>query len=181
MIIVGSSNPAKVKPVRDVMRHHWPDLEVLGVDVPSGVSEQPIGFEETSEGARTRARGALAHPGALWGVGLEGGVTFSSSGNAYLFGVVVVAHAGRESAARSASLQLPRWVGERIRRGEELGPIMDELSGVRNSKQKMGAVGLLTGGLVERADVWTQTLALALAPYLRPDLYLLDEQSAPTR
>ena len=46
-----------------------------GVDVPSGVSEQPVGMAETAQGARNRAQAALAAAeGAALGVGLESGV-----------------------------------------------------------------------------------------------------------
>lgn len=171
MIVVGSVNPAKVRPVREVMARSFPDLEVRGVAAPSGVAEQPLGFEETLRGARHRALGALDVAGATWGVGLEGGVEFDGEGRGWLFGVVAVAHAGRGTFTRSAALELPPTVTARVRAGEELGPIMDELSGVADSKQKTGTVGFLTGGALERADVWRQTLVLALVPHLQADLY----------
>ncbi len=174
MIVVGSTNPAKLRPTREVFGQVAPELEVVGQNVSSGVPEQPIGFGETLAGARQRARGALAVAGATWGVGLEGGVEFDLDGRGWLFGVAAVVHRGRESFARSASLELPPEVARRVRTGEELGPVMDELSGVQDNKRKMGAVGYLTNGLVERADVWRGALALALAPMLRPELYSPD-------
>ncbi|WP_245588505.1 DUF84 family protein, partial [Deinococcus pimensis] len=58
--MVGSLNPAKVTPAREVFARLFPELEVAGADVPSGVRAQPLGFEETREGALNRARGALA-------------------------------------------------------------------------------------------------------------------------
>lgn len=171
MIVVGSANPAKIGPVRDVMARYVPGLEVRGFAAPSGVAEQPISFEETRQGALNRARAALGQPGASWGLGLEGGVEFGPDGTAWLFGVVAAAHAARLSFARSASLELPPEVARRVRAGEELGPVMDELSGVRNSKQQLGAVGFLTGGALSRADVWRQTLVLALVPHRQEGLY----------
>ncbi len=72
---------------------------------------------------------------------------------------------------RSASLELPPVVAARVREGEELGRVMDELSGLTASNTRMGTIGLLTGGLVVRADVWRQALSLGLAPFLRPELY----------
>ncbi|AFZ68219.1 inosine/xanthosine triphosphatase [Deinococcus peraridilitoris] len=171
MIVVGSTNPAKVNPVRDVMTRLFADLEVRGAQLPSGVPEQPIGFQETLQGARNRAQAAVLQPGAVWGVGLEGGVEFDDKSRGWLFGMVAVAHAGRVTYSRSASLELPPRVTLRVRAGEELGPVMNELSGVQDNNRKTGAIGFLTGGLLERADVWRQTLALALAPHLSPELY----------
>ncbi|MBB6099091.1 inosine/xanthosine triphosphatase [Deinobacterium chartae] len=170
MIAVGSTNPSKVNPVREVFGRLYPDLEVCGLAVPSGVREQPIGYAETLAGASNRAQAALAS-GATWGVGLEGGVEFDEAGGAWLFGVVVIGHAGRTSSARSASLRLPPGVGLRVRAGEELGPVMDGLSGVRDIKRAGGTVSFLTGGLLTRADVWRQAVILALVPLLQPELY----------
>lgn len=181
MIVVGSTNPAKVNPVRDVMTRLFPDLEVRGASLPSGVPEQPIGFQETLQGARNRAVAALRQPGATWGIGLEGGVEFADEGRGWLFGVVAVAHAGRLTYSRSASLELPPSVTARVRAGEELGPVMNELSGVAHNNRKTGAIGFLTGGLQERADIWRQTLALALAPHLAPELYAVQRNEAASR
>ena len=67
MVIVGSTNPAKLEPVRLVFAEVFPELEIRGVDVPSGVRDQPVGYEETVLWAENRARAALAKPGASWG------------------------------------------------------------------------------------------------------------------
>lgn len=171
MIVVGSENDAKVRPVRDVFETVAPSVKVVGVSVPSGVRDQPIGFEETLLGARNRARSAALLEGATWGVGLEGGVEFDAEGRCWLFGVVCVVHEGREATARSASLRLPGSVGDRVRRGEELGPVMDELVGEVGVKTRGGAVGHFTSGLLTRSDVWRQALILALPPILKPELY----------
>jgi len=72
---------------------------------------------------------------------------------------------------RTAELRLPPQVAARLRAGEELGPVMDALSGEHNIKQKAGTVGFLTGGLLSRADVWQMGLTLAMAPFLNADLF----------
>lgn len=171
MIVVGSRNPAKVTPVRDVFAQVRPGVPVEGLDVPSLVPDQPVGWQETLLGARNRAVGALDTPGATWGVGLEGGVEFEAQGRGWLMGFVAVAHAGRVSWARTVSVPLPPPVTARVRVGEELGKVMDDLHGTQGNNTRGGAFGLLTGGLVVRADVWRQTLTLALAPHLNPELY----------
>jgi len=51
MVVVGSTNPAKLEPVRRVFAEVFPGLEVRGVEVPSGVRAQPIGYHETLQGA----------------------------------------------------------------------------------------------------------------------------------
>ncbi|ULH14943.1 inosine/xanthosine triphosphatase [Deinococcus sp. KNUC1210] len=176
-IAAGTLNPAKLRPVEQVFQQLWPGSRVQGVQAASGVSEQPIGVEETMRGAVQRARAARAAvAGAGYGVGLEGGVRFEPSapeegGGCWLFGIVAVTDGTRLEVGRSAELRLPPPVAARLYAGEELGPIMDELSGQQNIKQKAGTVGLLTGGLLSRADVWQMALTLSLAPFLHAELY----------
>jgi non-canonical (house-cleaning) NTP pyrophosphatase len=55
--------------------------------------------------------------------------------------------------------------------GRELGPLMDELLGEENIKQKGGAVGALTAGLVPRSDTFAVAVAYALAPFVAREFY----------
>ncbi|WP_230285600.1 DUF84 family protein, partial [Deinococcus sp. 23YEL01] len=56
-VFVGSLNPGKVQPVQEVFTALAADLglpsplSVQGVNVPSGVPDQPLGVEETARGA----------------------------------------------------------------------------------------------------------------------------------
>lgn len=171
-VLVGSLNPGKVQPVREVFGTLFPALEVGGAAVPSGVRDQPIGVGETRRGAVNRARRAARLPGATWGVGLEGGVRVER-GRGWLFGVVAAARAGDGLllTARTAELPVPEAALPRVLAGEELGGVMDELLGTHDLKRGAGTVGALTGGLVTRPAVWAQALALALAPALHPGFY----------
>ncbi|MDB5046406.1 MAG: inositol monophosphatase [Deinococcus sp.] len=180
-VVVGSQNPAKVRPVQEVFGRLHPSATVVGRDVPSGVPDQPLGEEQTRRGAVNRA-GAAAQlaeaqlaeaqqSGEAWGVGLEGGVRIDESGCGWLFGTVAVAHAGQLETVRTAEIRLPPPVLARVQSGEELGSVMDDLLGTVDVKRGVGSVGILTGGLADRADVWRMGLALALAPFLNPELY----------
>ncbi|UBV43599.1 inosine/xanthosine triphosphatase [Deinococcus taeanensis] len=171
-VIVGSLNPGKVQPARDVFGVLFPGVEVRGLSVPSGVPDQPVGVGETRRGAVNRARAAARTPGAVWGVGLEGGVRVER-GRGWLFGVVAAVRPGVRAVytARTAELPVPDLVLARVLRGEELGGVMDELLGTRDLKRGAGTVGALTQGLVTRPAVWAQALALALAPAVHPQLY----------
>lgn len=173
IVAAGTTNPAKLKPVQAVFGQVFMGAQVTGLSVPSSVREQPIGEEETFLGAINRAQAALAGvPGAAWGVGLEGGVRFDLRG-CWLFGAVAVVGGARLEVGRTAELKLPPQVAARIGAGEELGPVMDALTGEQNTKQKAGTVGFLTNGLLSRADVWQMGLTLALAPFMNPEMYLI--------
>ncbi len=169
IIAAGSKNPAKSSAVRVVSEKAFPNSEVVAVEAPSGVPDQPIGEEETATGARNRARAALAAvPGARLGVGLEGGV--DRDGN-LINCVVVVEVGGRENQAWGVRFPLPPAIVERVLRGEELGPVMDEVSGLTESRKHLGAVGILSNGIYTRAEMWQGPLACALMPFLHPALY----------
>ena len=168
-LAVGSTNPAKSSAVRALCERAFPGCTVVALEVPSGVPEQPIGEAQTAEGARNRARSALAAvEGAELGFGLEGGVDASG----HLINCVMVVSAnGRENQVWGVRFPLPPAVIKRVLGGEELSAVMDEVTGRNESKQKLGAVGILTNGLFSRADMWQGPVACALMPFLHPELY----------
>lgn len=140
--------------------------------MPSGVREQPIGLDETRRGALERARGVQAVTGARYGVGLEGGVELAPDGTAWLIGMAtVISDTGLHLESEGPRMPLPPCLYEDLVGGKELGPLIDVLSGVHESKTGMGAVGWLTGGLVPRETLWLVTLACALGPLFRPEVY----------
>lgn len=169
IVAVGSTNPAKTGAVTAIFAQAFPTARVVPVEVPSGVREQPLGAAETRRGAEQRARGALAAvAGARFGIGLEGGVE-PESGD--LINCCAVAGPDRLTHAWGVRFALPPAVAAAVRAGAELGPVMDELSGIPASKRKLGAVGILTNGLLTREQMWQPALACALAPHLHPELY----------
>ncbi|OUN01276.1 MAG: septum formation protein Maf [Firmicutes bacterium ZCTH02-B6] len=62
-------------------------------------------------------------------------------------------------------------VVERLVGGEELGFVIDDVMGLTGGKGRLGAVGLLTGGLVTREALWEHAVACALIPHRHPALY----------
>ena len=60
-VAVGSKNPVKIEAVRLAFKTAWPRKEwaVEGVEVDSGVPDQPMSDEESICGARNRAQRSL--------------------------------------------------------------------------------------------------------------------------
>jgi inosine/xanthosine triphosphatase len=173
LVVVGSTNPVKVAAVATVMGRIAPNAAVRGVAVASGVPDQPVGDAETQAGALQRARAALAAvPEATLAVGLEGGVVELPDGNmrSCAWAVVVDRH-GLEGIGGSLSMPLPARVAVRIRAGEELGHAMDAEAQTVGTKHGRGAVGILTGGLVDRQRAYEPMVAYALAPWLAPEFF----------
>jgi non-canonical (house-cleaning) NTP pyrophosphatase len=106
------------------------------------------------------------------GIGLEGGVDREGS---LINCVSVVTAEGRENLAWGVRFPLPPGVVAQVLRGEELGPLIDALTGRTESKKELGAVGILTNGLFTRTEMMSGPLACALMPFLHPELYPLKE------
>jgi inosine/xanthosine triphosphatase len=172
IVYVGSTNPVKRAAATAVLRQVYdPAPEVRAVAVPSGVPDQPWGDEQTARGALNRARAAVRHDGATLGVGFEGGL-LEVDGALYTSAWCAVAHEdGTTGLAGGANLRLPPAVAANLRAGAELGPAMDRLTGLHNTKHDVGAIGILTGGLLDRQSAYEHLLKLALARLLTPQFY----------
>jgi len=75
------------------------------------------------------------------------------------------------SLAKTSSFMLPSAINDLIKKGMELGDADDKISGRKMSKQGSGTVGYLTDGVIDRSAYYEHALALALVPWIRPDLY----------
>ncbi len=168
---VGSRNPAKIEAVRRALARLAPTCALVAVDVASGVPDQPVGDHATRQGARNRARAALALTGADVAFGLEGGIEHEPPVVWLVSWVAALARDGRSGDASGLRMLLPSAVADRLAAGDELGTVIDDLFSVTASKQHTGAVGLLTEGFVSRTDAFADLVAMACAPLLRPDLY----------
>lgn len=171
-VAVGSANPVKVAAVRAVLDRVAPTALVIGVPAESGVPAQPMGDEETRQGARARARAALRDADAVLAIGLEGGVVSEPDGGLRTCAwAVAVDRDGREGVGGSLSMPLPAVVAARVRAGEELGVAMDAVARASGTKVGPGAVGILTAGLLDRQRAYEPLVTYALAPWLAPALY----------
>ncbi|MFW0862207.1 MAG: DUF84 family protein [Candidatus Komeilibacteria bacterium] len=170
-ISVGSANPVKIKACEEVAKKVWQDVEVVNHDVDSGVSDMPMNEEESIKGAINRASGAREKADADYGFGLEGSVT-EIEDKMFLTGwVAVVNREGEIGIGSGGHILLPEAIADRIRGGEELGPVMDDILHKTNTKQGQGAVGTLTGGLKPRQQSFEDGVLYALTKFIKPDLY----------
>lgn len=175
-VVVASMNPVKLKSTKDAFEKVFAEdiFDFISVDVPSGVSEQPLGTEETLEGARNRAHNARNQiKDAHYWVGIEGGVRGVGSGME-AFAWVFIFTEELIGKAQTASFELPTEVVRLISEGMELGHADDLVFRRNNSKQGNGAVGILTGDLIDRVDYYTHAVVLALVPFINPSLYKLN-------
>lgn len=170
--MIASKNPVKLDAVKEGFRMFTPDeIDLLGVSVESGVSDQPMSDAETLLGAESRVKNARKQfPGYDFYVGVEGGVEDSTSG-LMAFAWVVINNGKQTGKARTTTFMLPPRVAELVHQGFELGDADDIVFAKSNSKQQNGAVGLLTNDAITRKSLYMPAVQLALIPFLNPELY----------
>ena len=172
-IVVASRNPVKVSATTQAFEAQFPGhvIETESADVDSGAGDQPDSDAATRTGARNRAmRASEAAPEADYWVGLEGGIEVLDDQLMAFAWMAIKGPSGEISEARSATLPLPPAIKELIEQGMELGEANDRVFATVNSKQGGGAYGLLTDGLYTRESIYTQTLIIALIPFVN-ELY----------
>lgn len=159
-LVVGSTNPVKINAVKA----HYVG-EVIGVDVDSGVADQPWGDEETLLGAKQRARAALETSQGKIGIGLEGGVQIIE-GKLYVcnWGALVDEN-GTEIIAGGARFPLPDNIKTKLEEGHELGPVISEYASRTDVSKKEGAIGIFTNGTVSRTDMYDHLVSLLFGQY----------------
>lgn len=172
-ISVGSQNPVKIAAVKNAVQKIWANrnTEVIHVSVSSGVSAQPTSDDEAIKGALTRARLSLQKTGADLGIGLEGCTEDTKYGMFVSGWVVAVDKKGEMGIGGGGRLVLPEQIASEIRKGRELGPVMDEFTGQCNTKQKQGTVGILTRDLIVREAAFERCVIYALVRFMNPDYY----------
>jgi len=173
LVIIGSKNPVKISCTEEAFQTTFGDrFLVQGLNVDSGVSEQPIGDEETHKGAYNRAyHSKIAFPEADFWVGIEGGVSEMGEDLIAYAWIVILDKGGKVGRARTASFFLPPIVNKLIHDGMELGLANDKIFNSSNSKQNGGAVGILTKGTMDRKALYTPAVLLACIPFVNGDLF----------
>lgn len=171
-VAVGSTNPTKIDPVRSVFSRHFPDVQVTGVSVTSGVADQPMDEDAMYRGAVTRARAALrAVPDADYGVGIEGGLRRTGFGWYESSLVAITNRAGKIGVGSSGGLILPDAVMHLIHGGKTLEQAIDELYGTEKIGRGIGMFGVMTDGVVTRTEGVRHGVAFALARFIHEAIY----------
>ncbi|MCL4366962.1 inosine/xanthosine triphosphatase [Patescibacteria group bacterium] len=143
---------------------------LVGIDVDSGVAEQPLSEQESYLGAVNRALSALqSDREAQFGVGIEGGIIHLPYGYFERSVVVIRDRANHEGIGLTAGIYLPLQIVEQVKRGNRLSDVLDNMFGTKEIGKKESVIGLLSNGVVDRQSYTQQ--AIALARFLHPDIY----------
>ena len=179
LIRVGSRNAAKLEAVRRGLAPFFARVDVLGVDAPSGVDAQPLGFAEIVVGARNRARGSHSSGACDLAAGIEDGlVALPQVPTGWVnLGCCVLFDGAREGIGFSAGFEYPPDCVAAAT-GSPRTPIGDAFdrrfvprAGARDPGAGAGNIGRLTEGALTRADYGAQAVTCAWLRFMHADLY----------
>lgn len=173
-VVIASRNPVKINAVKTGFSKMFKNEQFSfeGVSVPSGVQDQPLSDSTTLKGALNRAENAMKkiEDGDYW-VGIEGGIEKTGEREMQAFAWIVIRSRQAIGKGKTGTFFLPDEIIKLINEGKELGEADDILFGQSNSKQKNGAVGILTGDVINREDLYSHGVVLALIPFKQRTYY----------
>jgi len=173
IVVIASQNPVKIKAVGEAFARMFPDQEfrLESTSVDSGVSDQPLTDEATLKGAFNRAVNAREKEKyADYWVGIEGGVEFRN-GEALAFAWIVSISGEKIGKGRTGSFYLPPRVAKLIREGKELGEADDIIFNRKDSKRQNGAIGILTGDVIDRVALYEHGAIMSLIVFKQPNYF----------
>ena len=185
IIAVGSTRKPKLAAVREAVDGMLDllaaetSIEIVGVEVESGVNHTPLSCEESMRGARQRAerlRQVAKREAKAWNyfVGLEGGLAVIEDGERRVFleSWAYVSDGTRGHFGRSAAVELPEALAEEVFvRGTELSIAIDQFAGEAGIRDAQGAWGVLSGNKITRQEAFRVALIAAFAPFFNQPMY----------
>jgi inosine/xanthosine triphosphatase len=169
-VAVGSNNPVKVKAVENVFGRLFGNVTVEARKVASGVPLQPFG-NDTVKGVIARAKNAYKSGSYDYGVGIEAEL---SDVEGFVLDVQFCAIYDAVDGITlgcGSGFEYPPQVISEVLSGREVGEVMSELSGIPDLGKKLGAIGYLSCGLLDRTRLTEQSVLMALIPRINPKLY----------
>lgn len=184
-LVSGSKNLTKVKAIEYAASRYWEDYTIYEYDAPSRVQVMPMNKDDTRIGAKNRAKAALqwiyeqkefVEGDVVIGIGNEGGVA-EMEGVWYLFSSTfatdgILCSRGGETLVRMPEIMIDQLEGGRV----ELADIIDKMTGENDTRQKGGAIALLTRNKIKRQDLFNSPVMQALSPWVSGFSYRIVEE-----
>jgi inosine/xanthosine triphosphatase len=170
-------------------------IEVVGVEVESGVSHTPASREELMRGAQYRAEALVRlarENGAAWRyfIGLEGGLDVIQEGasaeemrwratlkqygrrRVFLESWAYVTDGVRGHFGRSGGIEIPDALArEVLENGVELSVAIDRFAGAVGIRDAQGAWGVLSSNFITRQEAFRIAVLAAFAPFYNEKMY----------
>ncbi len=170
-VTIGSKNPNKFNAVKEsfLMFDIFQNAEFLAFGAVSGVSDQPVGYDETVRGARNRAEDAFDSCDVS--IGLESGlVQVPHTRTGYMNLTVCAIYDGLDFfIGTGPAFELPEEITKLVvDEGLELDDAILKSGFTENPRigYSEGIIGILTNGVVTRKDYMVPAVSMAVAGFL---------------
>lgn len=167
-VAVGSLNKIKIDATRSAFLRFYKNIDVFGVDVQSGVPEQPR-EDETRQGSINRAKRCIGD--ADYGVGLEAGVFETEDGLYDVQYCSIIDKAGKVTIGHGPGFRYPDAVKEKVENGWTVGDAFNTMYEWERKGMGEGAIGCLTKGVVTRTQLSEQAVIAALVPRIKREMF----------
>ncbi|HEX6976853.1 MAG TPA: inosine/xanthosine triphosphatase [Patescibacteria group bacterium] len=165
-IALGSTSDSKISILKDALKSLVEsEIDIVGFEVESGITDQPLNEEVTIQGASNRAKNALTKAkNKDFSVGLEGGLQEIADKGYFLVCVAAIYDFdGHLSIGIGGKLQLPKEVSERIKKGEQFGEVIREYESKHKGDKN---VMPLVQALISRKTAFEEAIQNAYLSYL---------------
>ena len=165
-VLIATKNQAKIDGATKALEVFYKDFEIIGIDVSSDVSEQPVN-DEVVKGANNRIKNLMAYANkngikADLFMATEAGLTNQINNKWGNVNYAVVVDANNNfSFGTSAIFPIPEKYVDEIKK-KSLSVVMDKLFAEQNSGQNVGGIRYLTNGAFTRIDLVKQAFTMAL-------------------
>ncbi len=177
-ISIGTQNKGKIQALQNALLNYdqYKDATVMGIDVDSGVDDQPIGLDAITQGAMNRAQKAFESGDYTLGFGLESGifeVPHTKSG--YMDTSACAIYDGKQfHLGFSSCFEYPAKMIEKVlQEGKEITDAALDLGFADDPafREGKGMVGVLTKDKLTRIDYSEQGIHMAMIHLLNPTHY----------
>jgi len=165
LVLVGSENPVKVEAVKNAFSLYFENVETEGIEVKSGVKEQPTELEEIVQGAKNRAKNAFEKKKCDFSVGIEAGIfKVKGSRTGWMDTAAVSIFDGKEFYLGFTPIfEYPKEILERaLEKKITTGKAMEELYNAKDPSREEGIIGIITKGKMPRTKLHEYGIICAL-------------------
>ncbi|MDY0361313.1 MAG: inosine/xanthosine triphosphatase [Desulforegulaceae bacterium] len=172
IICLGSKNPVKLKALKTGAMDFFEEkkIEFKNFEVPSLVSDQPIGLEETIKGASNRAINAFKNTQCFMGCGIESGIFKDPLENIYYNTTVCALYNGQKIfKGIGPAFRLPdKTAGYLINDNMELDEAVQKSGYTMNKRigYSEGLIGILSNGKVDRMKYTIPAVQMAFISFV---------------
>ena len=169
-VYLSSQSKIKLEAVSLGLRDIGMKYQIIGLDVKSSVSEQPIGLDETIEGAENRITALKKQVDGKgkyeYLVSIESGLIYNSEKNNYFdLGVCIIENfKGERETSLSAGIHIPTDIAEDVIQGNlDLGPYVMK----KYSAEEKDPVYIFTNKKITRAQLLQQAVSNCAAKFIK--------------